>query len=478
MGGRVRCRQCAEVFALTESNRVAGGKTFDQYESPSYDSEDGSSARRPQADHTSKGLIIGITVCASIVGVLGIVALAVVLSMSSNRATTGTVVAVQPQVIPATQLATQPFFQQPATKPTPTFPSVFTRRIQPPPVEVPNPPPVEPVPIDPEPLMPLPKVPAKKIPVRPPVRPPVEPNADLDDLIIKNLPNAVDILPCVMWGEDGKHFYTLTKQSKLSKIDAETLETAKSIELPQQVKGMSMSAKGLVVNMGVGKLQMVDPDELTLGKRWDVPAADVLASSPALNIALAGARQDPNRTAIVDLNTGKLTAFRGSVKHGIFTPDGKYFFAETGEHLERYRVKGSLLTPDLASDRIAQNGQTICVSPDSKYVCLPSGGGNYKIPAVDAKPYTTYVYNINNLRQPEFVLESGAYPEVVGFDPKSKRIYAQNHDKNLIVFSDVGVQRKGYRIWGDIDIRQFVVSPQGGKLLILGSKSFGLVEVK
>lgn len=128
------------------------------------------------------------------------------------------------------------------------------------------------------------------------------------------------------------------------------------------------------------------------------------------------------------------------------------------------------------SERIAQNGQGICVSPDSKYVCLPSGGGNY------GAAYATYVYPVDNLRKPEFTINSGAYPRHVGFDPAGKLVYAQNAGSQLIVFSTKAIKLTEHQLTAGGGIqdepRQFVAQPEGKKLLALLSKSLLFVELE
>src|SRR6185369_13739033 len=100
------------------------------------------------------------------------------------------------------------------------------------------------------------------------------------------------------------------------------------------------------------------------------------------------------------------------------------------------RLDNGVLFQEQTSHRIAQNGQRVCVSPDGKYVCLPSGGGNYQNlpdhPAVGT--YTTYVYPFDNLQKPTCIVPSGAYPRTVGFDIKNGLIFAQNFDTHLRIF--------------------------------------------
>src|SRR5262249_15025069 len=123
------------------------------------------------------------------------------------------------------------------------------------------------------------------------------------------------------------------------------------------------------------------------------------------------------------------------------SPDGKYFFGMGGiEELHRIKIDGAELSYEQSSPRISSNGQQICISPDSRHVCLPAGGGNGSHPDHPdlGGPYGTYIYPVTDLRKPAFGIRQGAYPRAVGFDPKAQQVYAQNHSKQLLVFSYTG----------------------------------------
>ena len=122
-------------------------------------------------------------------------------------------------------------------------------------------------------------------------------------------------------------------------------------------------------------------------------------------------------------------------EHAVMSPDGQFLFAQGGiEQLCCYLVRGDDLVLQAKSERIAQNGQCVVVSPDSKFVCLPSGGGNYTFGAGGGSPYSTFIYSVSDLKTPKLTIKSGAYPRALAFDPVGKWIYAQNHSKQLILF--------------------------------------------
>ncbi|MDB2674141.1 hypothetical protein N9Y81_04230 [Akkermansiaceae bacterium] len=54
-----------------------------------------------------------------------------------------------------------------------------------------------------------------------------------------------------------------------------------------------------------------------------------------------------------------------------------------------------------------------------------------------------------------------------------------NDEKQLIIFSDKGVRRKDYQLTEKYDrVRQFLVSPSGGRLLILTDSNLLFVDLQ
>ena len=108
------------------------------------------------------------------------------------------------------------------------------------------------------------------------------------------------------------------------------------------------------------------------------------------------------------------------------------------------------------------------------YVALPSGGGNY-----GQRPYSTNVYKVTDLTRPAIVVESGAYPQAIGFDINAGFLYAQNRDFPLIVFNSTGLKLKEYKLAprGGGSTQQFLVDPEGRKLLVLTEKSVDSIEL-
>src|SRR5262249_5505042 len=157
----------------------------------------------------------------------------------------------------------------------------------------------------------------------------------------------------------------------------------------------------------------------------------------------------------------------GSFEYAALSPDGKWLFADGGA-LVRYRIEDTKLTLD-ATSHVGMGGGAklgICVSPDSQWVCFPTGGGN------DGLLYGTYVYRADDLSRPAFTLKQGAYPMIVGFDPVGKHVLSQDSQPPLMVFDQNGTKRGEYKfgtIRGSHDVKQYAPHPKDGRSLLLRS---------
>jgi hypothetical protein len=158
------------------------------------------------------------------------------------------------------------------------------------------------------------------------------------------------------------------------------------------------------------------------------------------------------------------------------TADGKYIFTNGGiEQMFRLRLDGDRVQFEEASPRLGAG--MIQLSPDAQFVCLPSGGGNG---AAGAPSYSTIIFLTTSFKKRECILNSGAYPRAVGFDPKGGYIFAQNHGNELVLYTSGGVKRKEYHFGPpntSSDVRQFLAHPSGNKLLLLTGTALYLIEV-
>ncbi len=55
--------------------------------------------------------------------------------------------------------------------------------------------------------------------------------------------------------------------------------------------------------------------------------------------------------------------------------------------------------------------------------------------------------------------------------------YAQNHEKQLLIFDPVGVRLKEFTLGPTGDVKQFLVHPDGRKVLILTEKKLYYVQI-
>jgi hypothetical protein len=279
----------------------------------------------------------------------------------------------------------------------------------------------------------------------------------------------------LVWAPDGSAFFGLTSDGVLSRVSGSGFTVTKKAELATRCTCLALSGEGLLATLpDTEEVCVIDPVTLTVLKRIPAPGVERAVSAPALKVAFATGK---NGVTVLDLTKG-LTANHFNKVPTLFgrvSPSGKYYFAQGGlEQLCSYRIEGHELIEHQRTDRIAQNGQRICVSPDSRYVGLPSSGGNH------GTKYGTHVYSVENLKKPLLTLASGAYPRLVAFDARGELAFAQNHDKQLLVFTlNKGSQRAEFTLTaaGD-EPKQFVPHPTQRKLLVLTDKTLQLVEIK
>jgi hypothetical protein len=310
--------------------------------------------------------------------------------------------------------------------------------------------------------------------------------------------DAKDLPGCLCWSRDGKAFFYLDAASgRLGRVVLDGLTEDGRLEIGRKCTWLSVSSEGLVVTVSsLEEVWVVDLHRLAVKARLKAPGATRVVSSPALSLAFSGRRGEsalgtPPRLDVFDLKsgerveapppTGPPNTERPEFKAARVTEDGKYLFTQGGGRLHRFRIEGDKVTWEQTGPAIGQGAEhDLCLSPDGKYVCLPSGGGNggfllLNHPAI--KPYCTYVYRVTELNGPAFVVEQGIYPTVVAFDPPARRIYANTDDNHLLLFGERGGKREALTFWHERgEGKQTLVHPEGQKLLLLGT-SLSYVEV-
>jgi len=292
---------------------------------------------------------------------------------------------------------------------------------------------------------------------------------------------------CVCWNAEHSAFYSVNGETgAVSRVLLNGLTEQRRLDIGRKSSWVSLSAEGLVVTVtDLQEVWLLDATSLEVKSRTFVPSVRRAVSASGLSVAFASCGGDT--LYAVDLKTANAGwLYKGSYGQPLATPDGKYLFA-IGWHesqLYRYRINGTKLNleesgPLIGSGRVSTG---ICISPDSKYVCYPTGGGNNRRDVPDhprIEGYGTFVYNVDNIRRPICTLLSGAYPNAVGFDPKQGKAYTQNHDKQLIVFTLAGAKEREYSLnMRGADVLMYLVHPDGGKFLLLTSEKLFWVDSK
>lgn len=293
------------------------------------------------------------------------------------------------------------------------------------------------------------------------------------------------VLPCSLWSPDGKVLFLAEKTGLVRRIKVDGFIEEIRLDTQSPCAWLSLSAEGLVLTLeGTQEVWLLDPETLQVKGSVAVPSIERAVASPASSVAVAvGGRSHDAQISLIDLKKQTLVRqygprdFEGvnvGFKNLAMTPDGKFLFSEGMEQLQRFRVHPDAIEYQESSERIAQNGRSIVISPDGYYVALPSGGGNY-----NSKPYSTHIYKITDLSKPMITVQSGAYPQTLGFDMKAGLIYAQNFEYPLIVFLPSGLKQKEYKLGpaAGRSTNQFLAHPEGRKLFLLTDRRFSFVEL-
>jgi WD40 repeat protein len=289
------------------------------------------------------------------------------------------------------------------------------------------------------------------------------------------------------WADtDGKAFLVVDDSGACRRIEFPSLKETVRLDLDKKLTGLALSSEGAVVTAGpTNEAFLLNPDTLEIKKKFPVKGGDRIVASPAISTALSS---DGKALHIYDLKAGTSRAFpvpKGATfgyDHLTISPDGKSVFTTNGDQLYRLLIVGGVLKPGEQSYDIA-SGQVrgIMVSPDGKHVCMVTANGNKR--NVKDHPTTkrnsTYVYAAGNFRKPEFVLEAGANPRNVAFDPVGGWILSDNRDTPLILSTPAGVKKKDYKFPGTdrVEVQQFLPHPEGGKVLVLTESKLYLAEL-
>jgi hypothetical protein len=298
---------------------------------------------------------------------------------------------------------------------------------------------------------------------------------------------AKGLVNCLCWSADGKAFYTLhAEPGVLRRVAFPGMQEELVLEVGAKANWLALSAEGLVLSVtGRQEVWLVDPATLQVKKRLPLPGLLQAVSAPPLSVAIAAVgdnpRTLPETLAVLDLKTGATAKVYGrrdfDPRQGLafgsptVTPDGVYLFTRS-DRLHRFRIAGGALALEETCRGEGLNPVSIAVSPDSKWVCMPSGGGNgLGGPGAQKLPrYHTVIYAVKALGVPAVVIAQGAYPRTAAFDPRTGKIYAQNMERQLLVFNAQGKREREMALGGrGEDTAQILPHPEGGRLLVLTS---------
>jgi hypothetical protein len=292
---------------------------------------------------------------------------------------------------------------------------------------------------------------------------------------VKVIPlSAGAILPCLCWTPDGKSFLSLENNGTLRRVSLEGFKEEQKVELGEKCSWLAVSSEGPVVTLPERQeVWVLTSGYFEVKKKIPLPSVVRVACAPGLPLGFAVTT--PNLFApglhVIDLQKGQVVkAYKTQdfpdkpVEFGkpAVTQDGKYLMTMTGNgQLHRFKISGPAVT--FEESGLPSNGQnlSIAVSPDGAFVCQSGSGKN------GAQNFTTDVYAVTNFVQPTQSVSQEACPLAEAFDPKAGYVYCQQFD-SLLVFTKQGTKLRSYTT-EDGEVRQYLVHPDGGRLLVLTS---------
>jgi hypothetical protein len=297
------------------------------------------------------------------------------------------------------------------------------------------------------------------------------------DLKVTPIKVRANVLGCMCWADDkGTAVWMLDPAGTVRRASFPDLKVTHTAELGRKCSWLNPSAEGLVVSVAeLQEVWLLDPTTFTVKQRIPVPGLKRAASAVSLSTAFASDGKDLYE---VDLKKGKAARYAGEppkfpgYADPVVSPDGKYLFTAGGfENMHRFGIRDGKAVFEQSSARIKQGRVDIGiqVSPDSRFVTLPCYAGNYGA----GKYGSVFVFPVENIERAEVTLEFGGPGGMaISADPASGKFYAQG----LLVFDKEGKREKEYKLDAG-EIKQMLVHPQGGKLLLLGTGKFLLVEM-
>jgi hypothetical protein len=255
------------------------------------------------------------------------------------------------------------------------------------------------------------------------------------------------------WTADGRSFYMMQRSDGIvARVNADKMITERSLTIGRNIHNAAVSKFGVLIVSPPDGIYLLDPDNLEVKLRIDVPNVLRVFSAPTL--ALAFVKTTDKNDVLLDLEKKEVVGepFNSDnlMASAVLTPDGKFLFGVggSGSAIVRYRIDSGKLTREQTGPEIA-NGSTLTgvnLSADGRYVCLPSPEANRanvaNHPAVK-NGEATYLYSGDDLTKPVVVLRPEARLRGVAFDTEQNRIYGCNVS-NLMMYDEKGEVLKAY----------------------------------
>jgi hypothetical protein len=322
------------------------------------------------------------------------------------------------------------------------------------------------------------KTPPPKMPPEIAKTPSVEPVGDkatVGDLTFESVKVDAKDVRSLTWAADGKSFFCLQTNGKLQQFAAEDLAVMAEGDIGKPCNGMFLSSEGLLISCPAAEeVNVVDPTTLFVRRRIPILGLDRIAAGAKVPLAVAVTKAgemvlfDVKTTKIFDKKRiDELATGAGTFLLIAMTPDGKYVFGESKlGKLHRMHVVDNTLVHEQSTRHIASKTGRIDVSPDGVYVCLSCETGNIEV------SLRTLIFQIEDLSTPDVILNTGATPRTVGFDPSRGTIYAQSLKYTLIAFSKSGSRLGQYELRGVGETRQIACSRNGDILVLTDNRLF------
>jgi hypothetical protein len=307
----------------------------------------------------------------------------------------------------------------------------------------------------------------------------------VNDLTVTTIKFRANVLGCMFWADkDGTAFWALDPAGNLFHVTVSDLQIDRKIEIGKKCSWLAPSVEGLVVSVPeTQEVWLLEPKKFAVKHKIKVPSLERAVCAANLSTAFASNGKD---LIELDLKKGKAATHKGEgpkvrgFANPVVSPDGKYLFAAGGlENMNRYGIVGGKAKFEQEGPRIAPGRVDIGiqVSPDSKFVSYPCYPGNPKTGGRGQGNIA--VYPVQNIERPEVTLSSSGKPGTMAAssDPKSGKFYAFNiNSSSLLVSSSEGQMESTYGLKIG-RIKQMLVHPQGGRVLLLGESDFLLVEL-